>query len=421
MGQTEFTGERVIPGQVEPDLWNEHYSRYLFASRLARFRNVLDIGCGTGYGSALLAQSATRVFALDNSRDALERCPELMNLSRVQASATAIPIRDGSIDLVVAFEVIEHLDDWPKLLSEAQRLLAPRGQFIVSTPNVKYYAEARAATGPNPFHAHEFEFAEFKAALEERFDSVSLFTQNHAAGVVFRPLEGVTFADTKLENSQADPETANFFLAVCAASPQTGSPTFVYMPSAANVLRERERHIERLNGELRQKDQWLAESQREHELLVEQHRAQKAELEKSNQWAAEAGEKWKASQERVAQIQEELAAEQRRGAEVAAEYEAKIDALEKELASHVLRLENDLTALQQAYAERSEELRSKGEELSAAVKLLDAAERTVVERTDWAKQIQGQLAVVETELARVRASRWIRLGRTFGLGPDIGS
>ena len=421
MGQTEFTGERVIPGQVEPDLWNEHYSRYLFASRLARFRQVLDIGCGTGYGSALLAQFATRVVALDNSREALTRCPELLNLTPMQASATAIPLRDASMDLIVAFEVIEHLADWRTLLMEAQRLLAPRGQFIVSTPNVKYYAEARAQSGPNPFHAHEFTFGEFKAALEEHFDSVSLFTQNHAAGVVFRPLEGVTFADTKLENGLVDPETANFFLAVCAASPQTGSPTFVYMPSTANVLRERERHIERLEGELRQKDAWLAQSQDEHQALVAQHRQQKAELEKSNEWAAEASTKWKSAQERIAQIQDELKSEQQRGREVAAEYEAKIDALEKELASHVLRLETELNEVRHAFEERSAELRSKGEELSAAVKLLDAAERTVVERTGWAKQLQGQLAASEAELSRVRASRWIRLGRTFGLGPDLGS
>lgn len=421
MGQTEFTGERVIPGQVEPDLWNEHYSRYLFASRLARFRQVLDIGCGTGYGSALLAQFATRVFALDNSREALARCPEMSNLKPVQASATAIPLREGSMDLIVAFEVIEHLEDWPVLLEEAQRLLAPRGQFIVSTPNVKYYAESRAASGPNPFHAHEFTYREFKEALEERFESVSMFTQNHAAGVVFRPLEGVSFADTKLENGMVDPETANFFLAVCAGSPQTGSPTFIYMPTTANVLRERERHIERLEGERKQKDAWLAEAQREHQELLERHRVQKAELEKSNQWAEETSAKWKAGQERIAEVQAELAAEQARGREVAAEYEAKIQALEGELAGHVARLEKELDEMRRAYDERSEELRLKGEELSAAVKLLDAAERTVVERTDWAKQLQGQIAALEGELAKARASRWIKLGRTFGLGPDLGS
>ncbi len=53
----EFTGERVIPGQVDPDLWAEHISRYAFASRFAPGARVLDLGCGAGYGTAELASS----------------------------------------------------------------------------------------------------------------------------------------------------------------------------------------------------------------------------------------------------------------------------------------------------------------------------------------------------------------------------
>ena len=55
----EFTGERVIPGQVNDDLWSEHVARYAFARRYAEGKRVLDAGCGAGYGSAELAQSAT--------------------------------------------------------------------------------------------------------------------------------------------------------------------------------------------------------------------------------------------------------------------------------------------------------------------------------------------------------------------------
>ena len=52
----EFTGERVIPGQVDADLLNEHLARYAFAARLARGKRVLDAGCGAGYGAAELAR-----------------------------------------------------------------------------------------------------------------------------------------------------------------------------------------------------------------------------------------------------------------------------------------------------------------------------------------------------------------------------
>ena len=62
---SEFTGERVIPGQVDVDLLNEHLARYSFAARLARGKRVLDAGCGAGYGSAELARSAESVVGVD--------------------------------------------------------------------------------------------------------------------------------------------------------------------------------------------------------------------------------------------------------------------------------------------------------------------------------------------------------------------
>ena len=78
----EFTGERVIPGEVDVDLLNEHMARYTFAARLARGKRVLDAGCGAGYGSAELARggadggwrgSARRKPS--NSRARTTRCP----------------------------------------------------------------------------------------------------------------------------------------------------------------------------------------------------------------------------------------------------------------------------------------------------------------------------------------------------------
>src|SRR5260370_283810 len=68
----EFTGERVIPDQVEPDLWSEHLARYAFAQRYAAGKHVLDCGCGTGYGTFELGQAAAEVTGLDLSCDAIE-------------------------------------------------------------------------------------------------------------------------------------------------------------------------------------------------------------------------------------------------------------------------------------------------------------------------------------------------------------
>ena len=69
---TEFTGERVIPGQVDVNLWNEHKARYAFAARLSRHKRVLDLGCGSGYGTCDLAQFAYSVAGVDVAREALD-------------------------------------------------------------------------------------------------------------------------------------------------------------------------------------------------------------------------------------------------------------------------------------------------------------------------------------------------------------
>jgi 2-polyprenyl-3-methyl-5-hydroxy-6-metoxy-1,4-benzoquinol methylase len=187
---SEFTGERVIPGQVNDDLWSEHIARYAFAARFAGQLRVLDIGCGTGYGTAQLAQHARSAVGIDVSADALvyaRQHYQIPNTTFLTASATAIPFQRASFDLITAFEVIEHLDDWRDVLVEARRLLDPGGMFLVSTPNKLYYAESRANQGPNPFHTHEFEFSEFRDALAVVFPTVTILLQNRLESQAFYP------------------------------------------------------------------------------------------------------------------------------------------------------------------------------------------------------------------------------------------
>jgi ubiquinone/menaquinone biosynthesis C-methylase UbiE len=282
---SEFTGERVIPGQVDIDLWNEHLSRYAFAARLARRKRVLDVGCGAGYGSAELANTAATVTGIDISADAIAYATEHYtrpNLIYQKAGAAQLPFPDASFDLVVAFEVIEHLTDWEHLIAEARRVLSPGGQFVVSTPNKAYYAETRQQSGPNPYHEHEFEYEEFKQALEQHFPHTLLFTENHADSIVFRPIADgrPPSADVRLDGEAANVDEAHFFIAVCASQMMTGAPAFLYVPTSANVLREREKHIHRLEGELATKDIWLNESQQKEAELLAQLESSQAEFTK---------------------------------------------------------------------------------------------------------------------------------------------
>ena len=98
----EFTGERVIPGQVDVDLLNEHMARYAFAARLARGKRVLDAGCGAGYGSAELAQTAAERAGrrLSRRRRSTSRAP-IIRLPNLRFEAGVVRRRCPSADASV--------------------------------------------------------------------------------------------------------------------------------------------------------------------------------------------------------------------------------------------------------------------------------------------------------------------------------
>jgi SAM-dependent methyltransferase len=408
----EFTGERVIPGQVDANLLNEHLARYAFAARLARGKRVLDAGCGAGYGAAELAESARSVVGADIAAEAVTFARAHYSppgLQFEQASCTALPHRDGVFDLVVAFEVIEHLPGWRDFLLEVRRVLAPTGQFIVSTPNKLYYAASRGGAGANPFHAHEFEFDEFREELAAIFPHISLFLENHVEGVAFRPMQAAESGTTevRVDGGAASPAESHFFVAVCAHRPQTGNPTFVYVPSAGNVLRERETHIALLEGELRRKDDWLETAKRELADLDLEHRKVTAELEESNHWAARLDGEVTSRGARIQELQAELAGEQ-------AAARAVVDAYERKIAE----LEAENRAKSEWAAQVNAQLDGKLRELAQCVEYLQQAEKTVEERTRWAQALSAESEQFRRKLALLEASRWVRLGRRVGLGPD---
>jgi SAM-dependent methyltransferase len=411
----EFTGERVIPGEVDIDLLNEHLARYTFAARLARGKRVLDAGCGAGYGSAELAQTAASVTAVDIAADAIEFARAeyaLPNLAFEQASCTALPYPDGSFDLIVAFEVIEHLDDWRAFLAEARRVLAGNGQFVVSTPNKLYYTESRGPEGANPFHVHEFTFAEFRDELRAVFPYVTLFLENHVEGVTFQPHEPGNTVEVRVDASDPAPDDSHFFVAVCAHRPQIGNPTFVYVPRAANVLRERERHIAKLEGEIAAKDRWLAESQAEHRDLLQKFAEQKEALDRSNRWGQSLTAELETAHTRIDELQDEMTREQEAARQTVEGYERKVADLEQDIRTKIkwaLDVETSLKA----------EVKKQTDDLVRAVEALHHTEDELEQRTRWALQLQEEARQLGEILAVVRGSRWVKLGRRVGLGPAL--
>lgn len=395
----EFTGERVIPGQVNEDLWSEHLSRYVFARRYVRNKHVLDAGCGTGYGTAELAQDAASVIGLDISAEALEYARAsypLPNVTFVAGSGVTLPLTEASVDVVVAFEVIEHLNEYQLFIAECARVLKRNGLLIVSTPNTRYYAESRAASGPNPFHEHEFEASEFHCALRACFGHVTLLLQNRVESFAFHPPKTFLPSDACVQGGGGSIDDAHFFVALCSRDALPELRSFVYVPRAANVLREREQHVVLLEKELAQAKAWLKQTENERNDLLALFHKQKDELEARNRWAGELNEQLATTQARVVELQDELAA-------VARGYEAQIKQLE---------VENEAKTewAMDTEARLSVELEGKCSELAECVRLLDQSEALVEERTHWAQSL-------EAELNLIRASRWLKLGGKLGLGP----
>lgn len=286
MSDLEFTGERVIPGLVDNNLFNEHFARYRFAAGFAKGKRVLDAGCGTGYGAAELAREAAFVAAIDFSFEALDHArSHYPGPLHVQARCEALPFADHSFDVVTAFEVIEHLTEWDKLLAEARRTLREDGLFLVSTPNKQYYAETRQEAGPNPYHAHEFDYAEFAAALRRHFPEVQIWLQNHTEGITFAP--GGNATGVLETNEAAAAEDAHFYLALCSGGTLPAAVPFAWIPNTANVLRTREHHIGLLQREIEQKTVWLKKFERELFGLQQEHEAVLVELRTANDWAAQ--------------------------------------------------------------------------------------------------------------------------------------
>jgi SAM-dependent methyltransferase len=168
--------ERIVPEDVSPGILALHLKRYEFALPWSEDADVLDAGCGIGYGSAFLARGARRVVGVDRSAAALAHARERYgadNLEFLEADLLSLPLDDASFDLVCAFETIEHVADQAGLLREAARVLRTDGTMVVSTPRV----ERTTREPDNPFHQVELSEHDFERLLRERFHSVELYGQ----------------------------------------------------------------------------------------------------------------------------------------------------------------------------------------------------------------------------------------------------
>jgi ubiquinone/menaquinone biosynthesis C-methylase UbiE len=170
---------KVYYYENDPLKTHESMARYAFVRpQLDKEAVVLDLGCGARRGPAYLAEAVSEVVGVDVSEEASAFCRKQWPAPRVRyvvGNATALPFEDRYFDVVVSFEVLEHVRDQALFLKEIRRVLKQGGVCILSTPN-------RLVMSPegifaNPDHVREFSAAELKEFLAGTFSRVALYGQ----------------------------------------------------------------------------------------------------------------------------------------------------------------------------------------------------------------------------------------------------
>lgn len=177
--------ERVKPGAWLPP-WTvaEHNARYVFAANFVSDKHVVDCAFGNGVGTRVfIRRKPLAIHAFDLDEGAILYALRQLDKNNVffeKTFALSLPLQEGSIDVFICLETIEHIQDDNGFVSEISRVLKPEGLLILSTPN-------RLITNPglglkekpwNHFHVREYSPSELQAVLEKHFEIGDWYGQN---------------------------------------------------------------------------------------------------------------------------------------------------------------------------------------------------------------------------------------------------
>ena len=159
-------------------------------------RCVLDLSCGTGYGSDYLGTYARRIVGIDCVPDVVAKdrvdYPR-SNVSFLAMDACALAFQDASFDCIVSQDTIEHVQDDRRFVSELTRVLKPRGVLVIFTPHGK----GHGAVPSDPYHIREYTLDEFKALLQPHFSTIRWYgrRQGHRLKIAERSMDAVRNLD----------------------------------------------------------------------------------------------------------------------------------------------------------------------------------------------------------------------------------
>lgn len=170
--------ERWIPGFLYKVTEEEHLERYDFVSKYVKDKTVLDIACGSGFGSYIMATKgrAKHVIGVDLDKDAIRYGKHKFQNKKIERFAdNAVEFQySEKFDCAVSFETIEHIPNYLDFLNNLHHNLHTEGQLIISTP-----VRAKTTHKPiNPYHVIEWSFEDFLKLLEPLFSVDKILVQN---------------------------------------------------------------------------------------------------------------------------------------------------------------------------------------------------------------------------------------------------
>lgn len=163
------TAERVSSHETSDNvIFQRHLVAYNEAAKLVK-GNVLEIGCGEGYGIEWLAPQADKYTAIDKFPTDIAQYAKGMNhVSFQQMSIPPIQFETDNFDAIVTFQVIEHIEDDEGMVREMSRVLKPGGILVLTTPNINM------SLTRNPWHVREYTVSELEGLLQKHFSKVEM-------------------------------------------------------------------------------------------------------------------------------------------------------------------------------------------------------------------------------------------------------
>jgi 2-polyprenyl-3-methyl-5-hydroxy-6-metoxy-1,4-benzoquinol methylase len=178
-----LTGERTLPDVPEENYW---YQRHLIVYEWICDRvgglKVIDMACGEGYGSSVLAAQAAEVVGVDANPEAHEHARLRYSSPTVRFARDLVETFAEPADAVVFLQTIEHVQNPDEILERFKALTADSAApaVYVSTPNVLTLAPEGAEKSGNPWHVKEYRPEEFHALCAAHFSSVEVYGLFHA-------------------------------------------------------------------------------------------------------------------------------------------------------------------------------------------------------------------------------------------------